>query len=713
MKRQFKRIIGICLFVLGFSSIFTQIYFIREFITLFKGNEMVLGITLASWMLLTGFGAWLGRFFSRMKGRLAFVFFLQLLLTLLPVVTIIKMDLWRNLLFSPGVAASMTDIIYASLLFQLPFCIINGFLFIAYSTMLSSYSGQNETGHSYALESIGAVTGGMVVNLILLWFLGTFKSLFILMIIDLIMISVFITLFNKIVFRIFLMICLLVATVVFYRLDLQRITRAWSFPDQKVVYSRSNPYGEIVVTEKSGQFNFYENGLLLFSSNNEIFNEEAVHYAMIQHPKPEKVLLISGGITGMINEVLKYHPVQIDYYELNPAIVEFGQKFINSLTDSMIRLHIADARNNLRKNRSKFDVVLINLPEPSTLQINRYYTSEFFAELKTHLNPGAVISLSLATTADYVSETAAKLNSSLFASLKSEFRQVLIIPGLKNYLLASDSALSLDITNLINDKEIQTVYVNYYYLDDNLMKDRNAFIMKHLTVKPEMNRDFKPVACFYQLQYWSSFFKTNYLVIIAGLLIFLILIILNLNSTSYGLFTGGFSASSIQILILLSFQIMNGYLFSTIGIMIMMFMAGLALGVKIQPRFFPVVSVRNYIHVQITIAVYTLVFPFLILMMNAVSMSGWLNFVFLGLLNLLIAILAGIEFALATQVQKQNTSNLAAKNYSADLFGSAFGAILTTLLFLPFLGLVNTCLVLVALNLSSALVIYLYRNKLR
>ena len=42
----------------------------------------------------------------------------------------------------------------------------------------------------------------------------------------------------------------------------------------------------------------------------------------------------------------------------------------------------------------KYDVVIIDLPDPSTAQINRFYTIEFFNELKKILNKGWVVSIS-------------------------------------------------------------------------------------------------------------------------------------------------------------------------------------------------------------------------------------------------------------------------------------------------------------------------------
>ena len=519
MEDKKGRIILVCLIILGFTSTFTQIYLIREFMTVFFGNEMVIGVVLGCWMLLTGAGAYLGKYFTKIRGQLGFILFLQLFLAILPLLTVIKLDLWRSLMFPYGSMPGLTDILYASVILQLPFCLVNGFLFTSYTSLASHYSGQNRTGFSYALESLGSVFGGMIVNFLLLWYLGTFRSLQILLVVNILAGLLFaISLCRKLPAILFAFVSIIIVPL-FFMVDFTGMTREWLYPKQRVIIDRSTPYGSVVVTQNAGQQNFYENGLLIFSSDNEIFNEEAVHYAMIQHSSPLKVLLISGGIAGIIKEIKKYNPEQIDYLEMNPAITGIGKSFHMIFKDPSVRIFNEDARRFIKKNSGRYDMVLINLPGPSTLQINRYYTAEFFSDLRSRLNPGAVISIGLASTADYVSNYGGKLNGSLYATLKGQFRNVLIIPGQKNYFLASDRSLSPEISKLITLKGIQTVYVNPYYLDDRLLKERSDFITNQLPAKNPVNYDFSPVTYFYQLQFWTSYFSIDYIILFSLLLV--------------------------------------------------------------------------------------------------------------------------------------------------------------------------------------------------
>jgi len=80
----------------------------------------------------------------------------------------------------------------------------------------------------------------------------------------------------------------------------------------------------------------------------------------------------------------------LDYIEINPALIEIGEMFTDNLImDEKIRIINRDARLFLSKTKKRYDVVLINLPNPSNVQLNRYYTLEFFEKLKDNLNARA------------------------------------------------------------------------------------------------------------------------------------------------------------------------------------------------------------------------------------------------------------------------------------------------------------------------------------
>ena len=55
---------------LGLSAFLTQLTLMRELLGVLSGNELVFGVVLGSWMLLTGIGSALGRTAGRLRSPL-------------------------------------------------------------------------------------------------------------------------------------------------------------------------------------------------------------------------------------------------------------------------------------------------------------------------------------------------------------------------------------------------------------------------------------------------------------------------------------------------------------------------------------------------------------------------------------------------------------------------------------------------------------------
>ena len=101
-----------------------------------------------------------------------------------------------------------------------------------------------------------------------------------------------------------------------------------------LVESRDSIYGNIAVTARGTQFSFFENGLLLATTEDYLVAEETAHYPLLQHPQPKRVLLIGGGINGTVREILN-HPVErVDYVELDPAIIDTARRYLPPIDPS-------------------------------------------------------------------------------------------------------------------------------------------------------------------------------------------------------------------------------------------------------------------------------------------------------------------------------------------------------------------------------------------
>ncbi len=698
--------------LLGFSAIITQVILLREFMSTFYGNELVLGVVLANWMILTGLGAYLGRFVSRFRKGANLLFFSLIAIGTLPLLTVFLLNVLKNIVFIEGSMVGLLQVFTWSGILLIPYCLLSGSLFTFLSHKISLQGKANLIYRVYSLESIGSVVGGILFNFILVFFLKTFHSLFVLLTINLFFAILFFPGKRKPFILLPITAFWIFILIASFFLDLDGFTKQRLFRNQELVYLKETPFGNVAITKTGDQFNFYEDYVLLFNTLNPIANEENVHYAMVQHPDPKSVLVISGGISGMLDEILKYPVERIDYVEINPWLVRAAREHLHFEVDRKVHIYHQDARLFIRQSDQQYDVILMLAPPPGTAQSNRYYTYEFFRELRGSLTSSGIVALALPATMNYISEEAAEVLSITYNTLNEEFKNVDIIPGEKLFLLSSDEPISLQIARRIEERGIENAYVNQYYIDDQLLQSRRNTIMEALDPETGLNLDFSPRVYLKQITLWLSYFDFNYWFIWVPLFILIPLLIVRWNPIQTGMFTCGFSASAIEILLIIAFQIVYGYVYQVTGIIITLFMAGLAAGPLIQKRIFPESTLRQLTFVQVLIGIFAAILPFLFLLFRILDPGTGLIHILFFLLTVLISVLTGIFFSLATTLLKGNVIEVSSGLYGSDLIGSALGALLVAALLFPLLGLIRVTLLIAIFNFLTALFIWFRRKRL-
>ncbi|MCX6306674.1 MAG: hypothetical protein NT040_17040 [Bacteroidetes bacterium] len=698
------------LFALGFLSIGTQVYLVREFMMVFSDNELVIGIVLATWMMITGVGSFLGKYSSMVERKPGFIIFLMVLTGILPPAMVAGIDILKVVIVPYGSLADLEQVTLACILVQLPFCLLNGFQF----SFLSASAADRLPGKSYAWESLGSMASGVLVNFIFLSYVGPFQGLMILSGIYFLLVIMFINLVYRkkhVVAVLFVFLAFMVVTGYY---DFRALTGRILYPSQQVISNKETPYGQVVVTKSANQFNFFENGMLLFSSGNQVSNEENVHYAMVQHINPVNVLLISGGFAGTLAEILKYHPACVDYVELNPSLIGIACRYTRQTWHPSIHVHEMDARRFIRTTAKIYDVVLVNLPAPVTLQLNRYYSVEFLKEVKQKMSPGGIMAYSLPTAGEYVSELGSRLNAVLLNTLKQCFDSILIIPAGRNYFLASDSSLSADIPGLIDSRGIETGYVNKFYLDAAQLKERSASVTASATLsgttRPPglVNSDYSPLAVWYHLSWWLSQFNVTTALILTIFTVIIAVTMTTLNPLSAGLFSGGFTLTTLEIMLVFGVQVLSGFIFQVIGSIIMVFMVGLAAGSGLMVNVKGTKALHLLRGLQVLLAIMSLSIPFIFQWMNGSARGDWLIWMEFGLLAFGAAFIVGMEYRLAALLSHDTLKRTVAGNYSAEMFGSAAGAFAAVFL-IPGIGMVNTGIFLAGLNMATVAMSYLFR----
>ncbi len=740
--------------LLGFSAVIGQIVLMRELIVVFNGNEISVGMTLATWLLWTATGSSLGsRFAPSRRNAPRAVAALQCLLaaSLLPTIWAVRAS---KAFFQtvPGELAGPVPMLLTSLICLGVFCVLSGCLFVVaarlYAHEHNVFAGVASSA-AYLFEAAGSALGGILASGLLLRFLDSFQIATLVVLLNLGMAAIL--LFGadrkRIVTVTLVGICLAVPLLVYVAPSLDKSSEMRLWRGFHLVESRNSIYGNLAVTETGNIRSIYDNGVILASVPDEAAAEEAVHYALLEHPAPKTVLLIGGGASGSIAQVLKHHSVErVDYVELDPAIIDMTKRLLlaqssSRVTDDRVHLHYADGRLYLKTTDDRFDAIILDLPDPQTAQLNRFYTAEFFRSASKHLAPGGLLALQLRASEDYISPDRAEFLRCIRRTLREVFPYVLAIPGetihlfgaLRPDLLTDDPQLLI---SRLQARNLQTLYVREYFIPFRMMPDRMAQLRDVLQPLPAtpVNRDFAPIAYYFDVVLWSAQFKLGYsgwfhgaaaigfARITEGGFTVLLLIALLLAyvparerraraSAAFCMAATGYTLMALQIFLLLGFQSVYGYVYHQLAILIAMFMAGIALGSwlgmrRVRSSTFP--PLRAIATTQFLLALSGPALIFLVRLLSEISSATAtllaVQFVFPAL-GVLGGMLGGYQFPVATEIYLGGNSPKASMGalYGLDLAGGCIGALLLSTYLIPVFGFWKTAWLSAAVNLAPAL----------
>ena len=173
-----------------------------------------------------------------------------------------------------------------------------------------------------------------------------------------------------------------------------------SYFGDPIVYERHTPYQRLVITRWKDDTRLYLNGNLQFSSRDEARYHEALVLPVMQMAAhAERVLILGGGDGLAAREVLKYPQVQsLTLVDLD---AEMTQTFATSatltalnggaLTHPKTRVINADAAQWLEDSSEQFDVILIDLPDPSNFSLGKLYSVPMYRQVARHLADGGLI----------------------------------------------------------------------------------------------------------------------------------------------------------------------------------------------------------------------------------------------------------------------------------------------------------------------------------
>ncbi len=763
------------LLLIGFSAVIGQIVLMREIFSAYNGCESSLGIALAAWLFWTAVGSFLSNSFTssaftssaglpagcrvdlpvhaalhtnrkistNTPRRIAAA--LECLLGMSLPLAIWTLRASKSLFQTlPGELVGPLPVLLASLACLSLFCIFSGALFVAAARMIcveSNLDTSKAASTAYLLEAAGAAAGGILASLILLRFLSPFQIAAIVLAMNLLMACILLLRMNRkqlataITAAALLTVFLLIAVAP----STEEHSRASLWRGLHLLASRDSIYGNLTVIETGEIRSLYENGLILANAPDESAAEESVHYALLEHPAPKRILLIGGGALGSVAQTLRHPSIErIDLIELNPAVLRMANEFLPASAaphDPRVHLHYGDGRAFLRETHETYDVIIVNIPDPQTAQLNRFYTVEFFRSARGHLAPDGLLALTLHSSEETISPDLAAFLRCIQRTLDEVFPSVVAIPGETIHFFAAirPGLLTDDLQTLIarlRERNLRTKYVSQYFIPYRMMPDRMEQVrdlLQPLATTP-VNRDFSPIAYYFNTVLWGAQFKPVYAAwlrsagrasfskILGGTLLILLAIAALLGfaparqqraraAAACSMAATGFTLIALEIILLLAFQSIYGYLYHQIAILIALFMAGIAVG-----SWFGLRHTRGTNpacgKVAATQLLLALSAPALMLMVSftatfSATAANWLVAQCLyPVLPALCGVLGGCLFPLATQLYSSGNRLSLGFLYAVDLLGGCAGALLLSGYLIPVFGFWRTAWLTAAVNLA-------------
>jgi spermidine synthase len=727
---------------------------VRELLITFYGNELSIGFILAAWGFWVGLGSWiLGRRADRIKKGIDVFILTQFLVWLLLPLEILLVRVSKNIMgIGVGEIIGPLPMLYFSLIVLAPLSLVIGFQFALgcriYYQMTNKAS--QTVGRVYIYDAAGNMAGGIIFTFLLIHLLHSWRYALLIGSLNLVgglLLAVIrfsssnpLRSSRRISIPILLLLILSIYLFGSSKIDkFQDISTKWRWKGFQVVKEKNSIYGNLVITKRGAQYSIYENGLLSFTSSDREFNEYVAHLTMLEHPRPKKVLIIGGGLSGILWEIIKYRPDSVDYVELDPELIRLTKEHFLPYNPMVMKgkgmkVHYLDARLFVKRAKNKYDVIMVNLPDPCTARLNRCYTKEFFREVKAILKDDGIISLGISSKEAYLGKEMAEFNASIYYTLQDIFPNIVAIPGEYLLLLASPGKDILTYQDQILNKrflerKIKTKFLTPYYITHQFTPDRISYLLSSLEKAKgaRKNLDFQPISYYYDTVLWATYFHpagrklfaslTKLKVAhFAGPLAILVLLLGSLSKrypgirrsfTPLAIATTGFAGITLEIVLILAFQVLYGYLYSRIGLIVALFMAGLAGGAFIMVRQLPKIKKDLSVLARLegVITIYALLVPLSLIALSKIkgeALYPLAQLVF-PVLVILTGLLVGLEFPLANKIylRGKEVGKTAGLVYGIDLFGSCVGALLASAIFIPILGILQTCLIVALFNLST------------
>ena len=198
----------------------------------------------------------------------------------------------------------------------------------------------------------------------------------------------------------------------------------------KIVEEKQSSYNNTIqVIKFLGQYRIVAGGLLQSGGIiKQIWQKPLKKIARTTHPKSVLLLGLGGGtVVKLIN---KHWPkAKITAIEIDPVMIDFAKKYFNCRPNQQLSIINTDAFTWIKSSKQKFNLVLVDLFQGSTL-LKKVYAKDFLDRLAKHCNHGGTVMFNHLFYGDYNIEAEKLINI-----LNTICKQITLVRNLSNLFI--------------------------------------------------------------------------------------------------------------------------------------------------------------------------------------------------------------------------------------------------------------------------------------
>ena len=723
----------------GFAAGVAQVLLMRELLVLACGNELSLGLLLACWLLAGAAGSLLARAAigsaapaTAARAMVALCALpAPLLMVSLAVVRVappvmsqiaalcLRVPAAANVLgwlaLRTGEMPGIGQIALLGALAALGPAALNGAQFAVGCHLYARTRGAPVgAGNAYAADAVGHLIGGVLLATVVVLLLDPFTISLAAALVDAAAgLALLATLPDARPRIARLAVGALVALALLGLLTphLNAWSLRWRWHNHELLASVESICGNLALTRQQPDgIYLYQSGLYAGASPPLAGTiDELVHFTMLQRERARHVLLIGGGITGGLRELLKHDPERVTCVEVDAALFALARRWaapedVAALDDPRVHPVAADGpRFVAAVPAGAFDVIVIDAPDPATAQLNRLYTTAFYAQVARALTDDGVVGWQIPGSAGHFSPSLRRLHLCLLGSARTRLAEIARMPGESTVCVASRLPLTDDPAVLQARLAERGVAAPHFEatapdrVSPATLQTVNAALRGSDRVP--LNTDLRPIGYSLDQAWWLTQFHPragallerlsrlrllDLLPTLAGLGTFLLLLAwlrpVRAAFVPLAVAAGGFASMSLEVALLFAFQAFYGYVYQMVGVIIGAFMVGVAVGAIAAERGLrardAAAAGRALPFAPAALAVASVGLGASLPLISAGNLANALVALFPAI-TALVGLAVGAIFPLASHaVAGADSSRAAAGLYAADLAGAAVGAVL-------------------------------------